>query len=94
MTREEIERSFVEAGWELDGSFSGHLVVGEDTDLSILAHKQAWGAKEPIFELCDDEGNLTYWVKAIPTPREAKELLEEHGKPFEEELDHSYEKGA
>jgi hypothetical protein len=40
ISREEIEQSFLEAGWELDGGFSGHLVVGEDSELSILAHRQ------------------------------------------------------
>jgi hypothetical protein len=83
MSKEEIEQRFVEAGWELDGSFDGHLVVGEGFDLSILAHTQAWTSEDPMFELCDTERNLVYWAKVIPTPREAKELLEEHGKPFE-----------
>ena len=87
MTREEIEQGFVEAGWELDGGFSGHLVVGEASDLYLLAHRRVWGAKEPVFELCDSESNLTYWVNAIPTPRQARELLEEHGRPLEEEWD-------
>jgi len=90
MSREEIEQSFLEAGWELDGGFSGHLLVGEDTNVSILAHKRVWGEKEPVFELCDSERNLVYWVKVIPTPREAKELIEEHGQPVEEERDCSY----
>jgi hypothetical protein len=84
VTKEEIEQRFVEAGWELDGGFSGHLVVGEDSDLYLLAHRRAWGAKEPVFELSDTERNLTYWVNVIPTPKEAKELLEEHGRPIEE----------
>jgi hypothetical protein len=87
MTREEIEQSFVEAGWELDGGFSGHLVVGEDSNVSILAHRRVWGAKEPVFELSDTERNLTYWVNVIPTPRQATELLAEHGRPIEEEWD-------
>jgi hypothetical protein len=30
MIREEIERGLVEAGWELDGGFSGHLIIGEN----------------------------------------------------------------
>ena len=85
MTNEEIERSFVEAGWELDGGFSGHLVVGETSDLYLLAHKRIWGTNEPVFELSDTERNLTYWVDEIPTPTEAKKLLEGHGRPIEEE---------
>jgi hypothetical protein len=28
---------------------------------------------------------MTYWVRAIPTPRQALVLLEEHGGPPEEE---------
>ena len=39
MTQEDIEQGFVDAGWKLDGSFSGHLIVGEDEDLTILAHR-------------------------------------------------------
>jgi hypothetical protein len=84
-SKEEIEQSFLEAGWELDGSFSGHLVVGEDSELSILAHRQAWASEDPMFELCDSERNLVYWVKGIPTPAKARQMLDEHGKPFEEE---------
>ena len=84
-SKEEIEQSFLEAGWELDGGFSGHLVVGEDSELSILAHSQAWACEDPMFELCDSKRNLVYWVKGIPTPTKARELLDEHGKPFEEE---------
>ncbi len=85
MTREEIEQGFIDAGWELDDGFSGHLVVGEDSDLTILAHKWVWGTDGPVFELCDSERDLTYWVREIPTPRQAGELLEEHGGPPEEE---------
>jgi hypothetical protein len=36
MSPEEIEHGIVDAGWELDGSFSDHLLVGEDGELSIL----------------------------------------------------------
>ena len=87
MTREEIEQSFVKAGWELDGGFSGDLVVGEDSELFILAHRRVWGGIELVFELSDTERNLTYWVNVIPTPRQATELLAEHGRPIEEEWD-------
>ena len=36
MTREEIEQGFVDAGWELDGGFSGYLIIGEDKHLSTF----------------------------------------------------------
>jgi hypothetical protein len=35
MTKEDIERALIEADWKLDGGFSGHLVDGENHDLSI-----------------------------------------------------------
>jgi hypothetical protein len=58
-TREEIEQGFVEAGWQLDGGFSGRLIVGENENLSILAHKWVWGSDNPVFELGDGERSLT-----------------------------------
>lgn len=85
MKREEIERCFLDAGWRLDGSFSGHLVIGEDGDSSILAHRWVWGVGDPVFELCDGITETTYWVREIPTPERASRLLEEHGGPSGEE---------
>ena len=93
MTEEEIERGFVEAGWELDSGFSGYLIIGENGDQSILAHRWAWGTEDPVFELSSKEGDLTYWVRAIPTPQQAGELLEEYGGPSEEERGNPYKQG-
>ncbi len=90
MTQEEIERGFIKAGWELDGGFSEHLLVGEYDELSILAHRWVWGAEEPVFELCDRERDLAYWVEEIPTPQQAAALLEEHGGPPEEQRGNPY----
>ena len=83
MYREQIEQSFTNVGWDLDGSFADHLVIGYSGDgTSILAHKEAWGTEEPFFELLDHERMLTYWVSGeIPSPQQAQELLEEHGQP-------------
>jgi hypothetical protein len=87
---EEIEQRFSEAGWELDGAFSGYLVVGYSEDnLSILAHKEAWETDDPVFELIDHERNLTYGVQEIPTPVQAAKLLQEHGLSDEEWDRHS-----
>ena len=80
----EIEKSFANAGWDLDGGrFADHLVIGYSSDgISILAHKEAWGTENPAFELLDHERILTYWVSGeIPSPQQALQLLEEHGKP-------------
>jgi hypothetical protein len=82
---EELQQSFANAGWDLDGSFEDHLVIGYSGDgISILAHKEAWDTDDPVFELLDHERMLTYWVKEIPSPQQAQELLEEYGQPPEE----------
>jgi hypothetical protein len=93
MTREEIEQAFIDAGWQIDGSFAEHLIVGhDDGHLSILAHDWVWGTDDPIFELCDHEGeeDITYWVREIPTPQRTAELLRENGGPIEEERGNPY----
>ena len=85
MYREEIEQSFTSAGWDLDGSFSDYLVIGHSGEgFSILAHKEAWGTDDPVFELLDHERMLNYWVRETPSPQQAQELLQDHGKSPEE----------
>ena len=76
----ETQQSFANVGWDLDGSFEDYLIIGYSGDgISILAHKEAWETEENVFELLDHERNVTYWVKEVPTPQQAQELLEEHG---------------
>jgi hypothetical protein len=88
VTHQEIEQGFASAGWELDGSFHEHLIVGYTEELSILAHRQASEADEDdepesqLFQLCDHENDLEYWVGEIVTPRRASELLREYGEPI------------
>src|SRR5919107_4981043 len=89
---EEIEHALVDAGWELDGSFSDHLLVGEDGELSILVPQWVGEMDDPVYELCDGERQTTYWVGEIPTPQQAAMLLEEHGGPPEEERGNPYKK--
>jgi len=81
--KKEIKQSFDTAGWDLDGSFADHLVIGYSGDgISILAHKETWGTEDPFFELLDHERMHTYWVSGeIPSPQQAQELLEEYGQP-------------
>ena len=78
----EIQQSFASAGWDLDDSFSGYLIIGFSGDnLSIVAHEgeEVGESDESVFELLDHQRNLTYWAKEVPTPEQAQELLEEHG---------------
>lgn len=67
MTREEIERGFVGAGWEVPGP-SRYPVVGNAGDLSIVAHEQYAATDDPAFELVDGRRVVSYWVRVIPTP--------------------------
>jgi hypothetical protein len=95
VSREEIERDLVDAGWELDGSFSDYLLVGEDGDLSILVPRWAGEMDDPVYELCDGEREITSsWVGEIPTPQYAAMLLREHGGPPEEERGNPYKRAG
>ena len=75
----EIERAFVGAGWRVTDDFSERLLVGNCGELSMLAYESFMGTDDPAFELLDRRRIVTYWVRVIPTPRQAAVLLEEHG---------------
>ena len=86
MTPEQIVQALTEAGWELDGGFSEYQIIGHDDHVTILAHSWVWEKDRHDFELSDERTERVYWVHAIPTPWQAKLLLEEHdGSPEEEE---------
>ena len=85
MNREEVEQTIQKAGWKLDAGFLNELVIGHDSVVSILAYPWSWGGEEPAFEISHEEKETTYWVREIPTPRRAIELIEAHGGPPEEE---------
>jgi hypothetical protein len=90
MTRDEIEQAMEAASWDVDEGFSSHLLVGNNSIVSILAHKWVWGSDDPVFELSNEETGLTYWVREIPTPQQAQELIEEHVRPAQEEYGNPY----
>ena len=48
------------------------------------------GADDHAFELLDRRHLLTYWIRVIPTPRQAAVLLGEHGGLPEEEWGNSH----
>jgi hypothetical protein len=79
MDQKEIELGFVGAGWRVTDDSSEHLLVGNRGKLSILAYESVIGTDDPSFELLDRGRVLTYWVRVIPTSRQAAVLLEEHG---------------
>ena len=80
--REEIELTFIAAGWELAGHSSPHLVAANagGVPLSIRAYGPFIGSSdEQVFELIDRLLELTYWVREVPTPRVALVLIREYG---------------
>ncbi len=80
MEKEAIEQELVRTGWEVDYGFSGHLIIGNAGDLSILTPSQTWqGAAVAEYELYDAHKNIVCRVGMIPTPLRAGMLLEEHG---------------
>jgi hypothetical protein len=84
---EEIEQRLASAGWEIDGGFSGHLVIGcSDDNLSILAHREAFEApgEDPLFEILDHKRDVAYWIRDVPTPAQAAQLISKHGTHPEE----------
>ena len=96
MTPEQVGQALTEAGWRLDGGFSEYLIVGHDDEhASITVHSWVWEKDTHVFELSDQRTRRIYWVHAIPTPWQAKLLLDEHGgDPLEEEkLGTTYEVG-
>jgi hypothetical protein len=82
MTKEQIEQRFANAGWDLDGSFAEHLVIGYNGErISLLADKESWETDEASFEILDHDEMLSYWVHEVPTPDQAAQLLREHTRP-------------
>jgi hypothetical protein len=95
MTPEQIGQALTQAGWRLDGGFSEYRIVGHDDDhASIIAHSWVWEKDTHVFELNDERTQRIYWVHAIPTPWQAKLLLEEHSdSPEQEKMGTTYELG-
>jgi len=89
---EEIERGFVEAGWEVPGSMR-YPLVGNAGYLSIVAHEQYAQSGEPVFEIADGRRMLSHWSREIITPGQARMLLDERGGPPEEERGNPHERG-
>ena len=79
----ELEQRIASAGWQIDDSFLGYLVIGNDgssnNDVSVVAYLDGWNSDDPLFELLDHERDSTYWVREVPTPQQAVEILKEHG---------------
>ncbi len=86
MANKELEQRIASAGWEIDDGFSGHLVIGNDSsnNVSIVAYLDGWDSDDPLFELLDHETDVAYWVRDVPTPQQAAQMLQENGESPEE----------
>ena len=84
MKEAEIQQGFARAGWELDGSFYDHLTIGYTEKLSILAYLNARETEDFQYQLVDHKNDLSCWVREIPTPKRAAQLLEEYGEPIKD----------
>ena len=86
MANKELEQRIASAGWEIDDGFSGHLVIGDDSsnNVSIVAYLDGWDSDDPLFELLDHETDVAYWVRDVPTPQQAAQMLQENGTSPEE----------
>jgi hypothetical protein len=90
LSPEQVELALTEAGWSLqeEGGYSSHkyFIVGHDDEhTSITAHSWVWEKETHVFVLSDQRTERVYWVHAIPTPWQAKLLLEERGSLLKEE---------
>lgn len=90
LTSEEIVERFEDAGWSIATWTDGEeaFVGYADDGPLILAHKSEIGSADPTFELYDGKRGLTYWVRVVPTPRQAALLLWKHGEVPAEEREH------
>ena len=90
----QIERAFIDAGWEIAGPLRYPIVGSSGDDLSITAHEQYAKTDDPAFELVDSRRVMSYWVRVVPTPHVAAVLIEKHGGPPEEEWGNPYKEGV
>jgi hypothetical protein len=76
VTKEDIERTLIEARWKLDDGFSGHLMIDEDHATCRAWCQVAWAARDPAFELRD--GEISYLLGSecpdAPASRDAAYL--------------------
>lgn len=78
-------------GWLAFGigrSLTGSAREGSDFRYHVIAYSPVVEAvregREPVFELYDEKREVVAYVREVPTPERAAELLERHGIPVEE----------
>lgn len=86
-----IRQDFKAAGWETGEPVKEEeaeqlemAVRGEAGRYVIVAHRSVMVLDRPRFELVDIASETVIWVRGIPTPQRAAELLAEYGVPAAE----------
>ncbi len=86
MVAEEIRQAFEAAGWEAGEPIGEEeaerlemVVRGEAGRYTITAHRSVLVLDDPVLELCDRDRFLVAWVRKVPTPERAAELLGRYG---------------
>ena len=91
MMAEEIWQVFEAAGWEAGEPVSEEeaerlemVIRAEAGRYAIIAPRSVIMLDEPIFELVDTDSGTAIWVRKIPDPERAAELLARYGVPADE----------
>ena len=93
MDPEEIERGFVDAGWEVPGPTRYPIVANVGATCRKWPTSSYALSDDPVFEIADGRRMLSHWVRVIITPRQAAVLLDERGGLPEEELGNPHKRG-
>lgn len=88
---ETMRQAFEATGWQAGEPISEEeaerlemVVRAEAGRYTITAHRSVLVLDEPVLELCDRDRSLVAWVRTVPTPERAAELLASYGVPAEE----------
>lgn len=91
MMAEGIRQAFEAAGWEAGDPVGEEeaerlemVVRGEAGRYTITAHRSVLVLDNPVLELCDRDRSRVAWVRKVPTPERAAELLARYGVPADE----------
>lgn len=91
MMAAEIRQVFEAAGWdagkpvgEEEAERLEMAVRAEAGRYAITAHRSVIVLDNPVFELCDRDLSRVAWVRKVPTPGRAAELLVGYGVPADE----------
>lgn len=88
MMAETLRQAFEAAGWEAGNPIGEEeaerlemVVRGEAGRYTIMAHRSVLVLEDPVLEICDKDLYRVAWVRRVPTPDRAAELIAKYGAP-------------